>query len=99
MVDKFAYLLTKLSAMPEGGGSVLSNALVMFGSSFSNVPDLHAKQNIPIVLAGSAGGAVATGRAITLPQGTPMKQLLLALIRKMGVAAPSFGGESSAVSL
>jgi hypothetical protein len=99
MVEKYAYFLSKMKARKEGNGTLLNNALCMFGSGFSNSPSLHSKQSIPIVLAGNACGAVQTGRAIAFPSGTNNKALLLTLIQKMGVSASSINGSSATVSL
>jgi hypothetical protein len=60
MMDKFAGFLTKMKAIQEPGGTMLSNSLVLWGNHMES-GDNHFSQRIPWVLAGQAGGAVQTG--------------------------------------
>jgi len=65
-VEEYVYLLKKLHSYKEGDSSVLDNSMIMFGSSFGN-GQIHAKGNIPLIMAGSAGGRIKTNRYISAP--------------------------------
>jgi len=97
-VDQVAYLLGKLQAAQEPNGSVLDNSLVLFGSEVSD-GDSHSFLNMPVLLAGRAGGALAPGRHVAVPGGRPLADLYLTMLQSLGVAATSFGNSTGAVSL
>lgn len=96
-VGKLAYLLGKLKAAQEAGSTVLDRSIVLFGTSVSNFPNLHNHENLPIVLAGRGGGALRPGRSIMVPGITTLKMLNLTLIKKMGIDATSFAGETKTI--
>jgi len=62
-MEQYAYLLNKLKNMKEGSSNVLENSLVLFGSNIST-GQAHNGKNIPVVLAGNAGGRLKTGKHI-----------------------------------
>jgi uncharacterized protein DUF1552 len=64
----FAYLLGKLDAMPEGNGTVLDNTAVVWFSEIAQ--GSHEHYDMPIVIAGGAGGAFKTGRYVNLNPGS-----------------------------
>jgi hypothetical protein len=94
-VGFFARLLSRLSddTAQEASGSVLDNSLLYLGSELSD-GSAHSNNNLPIVLAGKAGGKVQTGRHIAYPKGTLVKQMLLAMLQLGDVPVTSFGGTS-----
>ncbi|HEX9618727.1 MAG TPA: DUF1552 domain-containing protein [Polyangiaceae bacterium] len=75
---QFAYLLDKLKSMPEGDGTVLSNSLVFWTNELGEGGE-HTYTNIPYVIAGQAGGQLATGRYLDY----------------LGDAQPGYGGPSN----
>jgi hypothetical protein len=83
----FAYLVDKLRSMREGEGTVLDNSMVLFGSELGQ-GGIHNVNNLPIMLAGSGGGTIATGRHVKLPKDTPMSNLLLEMINCMQIGEP-----------
>lgn len=87
---QFAYLLERLRAIPEGEGNLLDNSMILFGSSMSD-GNLHNPNNLPILLAGKAGGALKTGYHIASPKNTPLCNLYMTMINAMGIEAESFG--------
>jgi hypothetical protein len=76
-VEQFAYLLDRLRAVREGENTLLGQSLVVYGSGISD-GDRHNHDNLPILLAGRAGG-VRPGRHVCYPAGTPLTNLYLAL--------------------
>src|SRR5260370_24643771 len=83
-VELLAYFLNKLKTTPEGDGDLLDNALVLHGGGISDA-DAHSHVNLPLVLIGSGGGSVKGGRILRYPVDTPMNNLHLALLDKIGV--------------
>jgi hypothetical protein len=89
-VQMLAYFLEKLKAAPDGDGSLLDHALVLYGSSMSN-GNQHDHDPLPIILAGGASGQLQGGRHMQYAAHTPMSNLLLAMLDKLGVQAASQG--------
>ena len=90
-VEMFADLLVKMAAVSEDDGStLLDNSLVFFSSEIED-GNTHSHSNMPILLAGGAGGAVASGRHIVYPDGTPVANLLLRMAQIAGADVDSFG--------
>ena len=88
--DEFARFLKNLAAVKDGDGSLLDNCMVMYGSGLSD-GNAHNHDNLPIVLAGNAGGTIKTGRHIKLPKETPLNNLFLSMLDRIGAGVPSFG--------
>lgn len=89
-VQLLAYFLEKLRATPDGDGSLLDHSLILYGSSMSN-GNQHDHDPLPVLLAGGAAGKLKGGRHITFAPHTPMSNLLLAVLDKMGVQADRQG--------
>jgi hypothetical protein len=88
-VALFAYFLDKLKSVPEGNGSLLDHSMILLGSGMGN-PDVHDHSNLPIVLAGGGDGRLKGGRHIKYSQPTPLANLHLTLLDKLGVHMDSF---------
>jgi len=89
-VEQFAYLLGRLKSMPEGGGSVLDNSMIVYGSGNGD-GNRHNHDDLPIVFAGKGGGTVDTGRHIRFARNTPICNLYLEMLDRMGLRVDSFG--------
>jgi hypothetical protein len=92
-----AYFLGKLKATPDGEGSLLDHSLVLYGSGMSNSNE-HNHSPLPMILAGSASGAVKGGRHIKLAKLTTHSNLLLTILRKAGVQAEKIGDSTGTLS-
>jgi hypothetical protein len=95
-MQQFAYFLDKLKATPDGDGTLLDHSLIVYGSGLSD-GNKHQHNNLPVLVAGKSGG-----RHITYPAETPMNNLHLALLDRMGVHVDSLGdsnGELNVLSL
>lgn len=88
-VSLFAEFLGKLKATPEGNGSLLDHCLYLYGSGMGN-PNVHDHKNLPILVAGGAAGNMRGGRHIQFNQHTPLANLHLTLLDKVGVKLDSF---------
>ncbi len=85
-VSLFAYYLEKLKATPDGDGSLLDHSNILYGSGMSNA-DLHSHTNLPILV---AGGKSSGGRHIQSRENTPLANLHLTLLDRVGVRLDSF---------
>ena len=85
-VSLFAYYLEKLKATPDGDGSLLDHTSILYGSGMSNA-DIHDHTNLPIIV---AGGKPSGGRHIVAKENTPLANLHLTLLDRVGVKIDSF---------
>jgi hypothetical protein len=92
-VEQFAHLVKRLGETPEGEGRLLDHCLVAYGSGLSD-GDAHDHHDLPLVLAGRAGGAVRPGRHVRYPERTPMANLFLSMLDMAGAPADRFGDSS-----
>jgi hypothetical protein len=92
-VAQFAYLIERLAQIEEGEGTLLDHAILLFGSGLKH-GDYHTANDLPVVLAGGGGGTLKTGRWVRYPEPEPYANLLLALLHRLGVDAPSFGSST-----
>jgi Protein of unknown function (DUF1552) len=87
----FAYFLSKLDSLKEGNSTLLDHSLIMYGSDLS-VPTSHSQHDLPIIVAGGAAGRIAGGRYIRFPgDTTPLTNLYLTMLDKVGVPTEKFG--------
>lgn len=93
IVEQFAYFLEKMKAVKEGEATLLDNSMVVFGNGNGNGVR-HDHRNLPILLAGRGGGTLAPGRHIVYPKETPVANLWLSLMDRMGVS-PDRHGDST----
>ena len=92
--ELFAYFLAKLGALKEGNSTLLDHSLIMYGSSLS-VPTSHSQRDLPIIVAGGAAGRIAGGRHIRYPGDmTPLTNLYLTMLDKVGVPTETLGDSS-----
>lgn len=89
-----AYLLQKLDSIQEPNGTLLDNSLIL------NVSDLavggdHSVENIPTVLFGSGGGIIKTGRHVVAEKFTPVANLYVELLNRMGISVSEFGDSNT----
>jgi hypothetical protein len=88
-VSLFAYFLERLKATPEGDGSLLDHGLFLYGSGMGN-PNVHDHVDLPIIVAGGAGGRVKGARHIRYAEPTPLANLHLTLLERAGVRMDAF---------
>jgi hypothetical protein len=89
-VGEMAYFIDRLSKVREGERSLLDNCMVVYGSGMAD-GNRHAHADIPTVLFGKGGGTINPGRRIICPEETPICNLWLSLLDRMGVQAERFG--------
>lgn len=96
--EQLAYMMDKMAAIKEGERTLLDNSMVLFGSSFSD-GNRHDPSNLPIIVAGQAGGRMKSGRHIASPKGTPLCNLYVSMLDCMGTPVDSFGDSTRALNI
>jgi hypothetical protein len=96
-VQRFADFLGKLAEMPDGEGSVLDNALFLYGSNMSN-SDRHNNYPLPIVMVGGAMGQHKGAKHIALPTRSPLANVHLTYLHKLGLPQDSFANSTGVIS-
>ncbi|MBL8754442.1 MAG: DUF1552 domain-containing protein [Planctomycetes bacterium] len=89
-VERWAALLDKLAALPEGDGTVLDHSFVVFASAMSDGNE-HSPHDLPILLAGRGDGTLPQGRLVRSPRDTPLCRLWLSLLQRTGCPVERFG--------
>ncbi len=89
-VQQYAYMLEQMKSIREGEGTLLDNAMVLLGGGMRD-GNAHSPYNLPIVLAGRAGGTLATGRYLSYEAKTPLCGLYRGMLARIGVPVEHFG--------
>ncbi|HSP66191.1 MAG TPA: DUF1552 domain-containing protein [Bryobacteraceae bacterium] len=97
-VEKFAEFLAKLAATPDGQGTLLDHSIFMYGSNMSN-SDMHNNYPEPNILVGGGNGKMKLGgQHIVLPERTPIANLHLTILQKVGAEREKFGDSTGTIS-
>ena len=89
-VEQLAYFFGKLKSIKEGNGSLLDNMLLVYGSGIGD-GDRHNHNNLPILVAGHGGGTLKPGRHVKYDENTPLNNLYLSLLERVGVSVNRLG--------
>lgn len=93
LIGEFAYFLERLKTTTEGQRTLLDNCMIMYGSGLSD-GNRHWHHDLPVILAGRGGGTIQTGRHIACEQETPLNNLFLSLLDRMGTDIKQIGDSS-----
>ena len=96
-MEQFSKFLDKMAATSDGEGSLLDHSLFMYGSNMSN-SDRHNNYPLPIILVGGAGGSLKGGRHIVPPERTPVANLHLTVLNKLGIAQEKFSNSTGLIA-
>jgi hypothetical protein len=94
--EQAAYFLTRLKSLDEGGTSLLDNSMVMIGGSIKD-GNRHTEENLPLLLAGRGKGAIRPGRRLRAEKKTPLCNLYVSLLDRMGIHVEKFGDSTGAL--
>ena len=94
--ELFAYFLKKLKSTPDGDGSLLDHSMIVYGSGLSD-GNRHSHEDLPVLLAGRGDGSLKTGRHIEYPSGTPITNLYLTLLDRVGVHPEKIGDSTGKI--
>ncbi|HXE79649.1 MAG TPA: DUF1552 domain-containing protein [Vicinamibacterales bacterium] len=93
----FAYFIDRLKSTPDGDGSLLDHSMIVYGSGLSD-GDRHTHEDLPVLVFGRGDGSLRPGRHIVYPSETPMNNLFLTLLDRMGVHAETLGDSTGRVA-
>lgn len=88
--DQFAYVLRRMKEVKELDGTLLDNTMLVYGGGISD-GDRHNHDNLPIIMAGRAGGTLQTGQHLVFPNETPMTNLFMSMLDRVGVRVEKLG--------
>ncbi len=93
---QFAYLVDKLSKLPEGDGTMLDHTLFLYGTGISD-SNTHFHDDLPIAIVGGKAAGIRGGRYIRYAKGTPLTNLHVTILQNMGVAVEKIGDSTGKV--
>ena len=97
-VTQFAYLLEKMRSTPDGDGTLLDHATLIYGTGMGEC-NAHDPRNIPLVLAGGGAGTLKGGRHIRYPKETPLANLHLTLLANFGIRREKIGDSTGPLTI
>ena len=95
-MEQFAHLVQKLGETPDGDGTLLDQSLLVYGAGISD-SNTHFHDNLPIALVGGKAAGLRGGRHIRYPHRTPVTNLWMTLLDRMGVPAEQLGDSTGKV--
>jgi hypothetical protein len=95
-VELFAHFISRLKDTADGDGTLLDHSMVVYSSAISD-GNRHIHEDLPVLLAGRGGGSLKTGRHLVYSQETPMTNLYLTLLDRMGVQPDSIGDSTGRI--
>jgi hypothetical protein len=96
-MERFAAFLTKMASTPDGEGTLLDHAMFLYGSNMSN-SDRHNGHPLPTILVGGGNGSLKGGQHLELREPTPIANLHLTILEKVGVDQKSFGDSTGTIA-
>ncbi|MEO5716123.1 MAG: DUF1552 domain-containing protein [Luteolibacter sp.] len=94
-MERLAYFLDKLNTTPDvDGKSLLHNSMIVYGGCISD-GDRHNHNDLPVLVAGHAGGAFTPGRHVDLGEDVPMSNLYLRMLEEFGAKEKRFGDSTN----
>ncbi len=97
-MQMFQYFVERLQATPDSDGSLLDHTLILYGSGMSD-SNLHLMYNVPTMVMGGKLFGVRGGRHVTYDKGTPLSNLQLTVLDRMGVRVDAFGDSTGKLNL
>jgi hypothetical protein len=94
LATQFAYFLGKLQSVMEGERTLLDNSMIIYGSGLGD-GNSHQHHDLPILMAGGGGGTIKTGRHIVYSSNTPLNNLFLSMLDRVGASGVDELGDST----
>ena len=95
-MQQFAYLLDRLKTTREGDGNLLDNSMIVYGAGLAD-GNRHEHENLPLLMAGRGGGSITPGRHVRYSAETPMCNLLVSMLDRVGAPVMSIGDSTGAL--
>jgi len=90
LVEHFSRFLQKMDSIKEGDSTLLDNSMIVYGSAIGD-GNRHNHDDLPVILAGGGGGTINGGRHVVYGKDTPMNNLYLSLLERVGAPTTAFG--------
>ncbi len=97
-VDQVVHFVQRLKETPDGDGNLLDHSLVLYGSPMGD-GSVHNHLRVPLFLAGRANGQLRGNNHLLCPDGTPMANALLTVLRRLGVDLDRIGDSTGELDL
>jgi hypothetical protein len=92
-VSMIPYFLEKLQNTRDGDGTLLDHTVLVYGSAMGD-SNLHNHKRVPFFIVGGAGGAIGGGVHLRAPNGTPLADVMLGVLRALGLEDVTSFGDS-----
>ena len=97
-VSLLPYFLERLQSLPDGDASLLDRTAIIYGSPMAD-GNIHNHKRCPLVVLGGANGKLPGDVHLKAPAGTPMANVMLDVMHKVGIEADQFGDSTGTFSL
>jgi len=97
-VELFSQFIARLKATPDGEGSLLDHAMILYGCGIAD-SNRHTHEKLPVLVMGGGNGSITTGRHMALEKDTPVANLFLAMMNRTGMKRDSFGDSTGALEI
>jgi hypothetical protein len=97
-MELFAKFIAKLKSIPEGDGTLLDHSMILYGCGIAD-SNRHTHEKLPIVVVGGANGGIRSGRHIATKEDTPVANLYLSMMDRMGVTKETFGDSTAKLEI
>jgi hypothetical protein len=98
LADEFARFVKNLKDIKEGSGSLLDNCMILYSSGLSD-GNRHRHDDLPVVLAGRAGGTIKAGRHLETGKEIPMNNLFLSMLDRMDAGIAALGDSNGRLTM
>lgn len=96
-IEQLAYIIRRMSQIKEGTGTLLDNSMIVYGGGISD-GNAHNHDDLPILFAGRGGGVVKTGKHVVYQNGTPLNNLYLGMMDKVGIPVETLGDSTGKIA-
>jgi hypothetical protein len=97
-IELFTQFIARLKATPDGDGNLLDRSMILYGCGIAD-SNRHTHEKLPILILGGANGGVQTGRHIAMKEDTPVANVFLSMMDRMGVEKASFGDSTGKLEI
>ncbi|MDA0206952.1 MAG: DUF1552 domain-containing protein [Acidobacteria bacterium] len=88
-VEQFAAWMQRLKGIDEGGSSILDNSMIVYGAGLAD-GNRHTHHDLPVMIVGGGGGTLKTGRRVVYRRETPISNMYLSMMDRMGLHMEQF---------
>jgi hypothetical protein len=96
-MEQFAYFMKRLKDTKDGNESMLDHSMIVYGGGLCD-GNRHNHDHLPVILAGRGSGTLNPGQHVVLPEETPMTNLYMAMLDRLGVHAERVGDSTGEIT-